>query len=62
MRDALRGEGPMPVDPRDSVAALRVIDAARRSARTGAVIDTSEGVDPICPRSGERMDPPPERT
>jgi predicted dehydrogenase len=37
VRDALRGEADMPVDPRDSVAALRVIDAARDSARTGAV-------------------------
>jgi hypothetical protein len=32
----------MPVDPRDSVAALRVIEAARRSARTAAIIDTTE--------------------
>ena len=61
VRDALRGEGPLPVDPRDSVAALRVIDAARRSARDCTVIDTSEGVDPFSPRSGERMDPPPDR-
>jgi predicted dehydrogenase len=29
---ALRGEGPMPVDPRDSVEGLRIIEAARRSA------------------------------
>jgi predicted dehydrogenase len=42
VRDALRGEAAMPVDPRDSVAALRVIDAARRSARAGTVIDTTE--------------------
>jgi predicted dehydrogenase len=42
VRDALRGEGAMPVDPRDAVAALRVIDAARRSARSTAVIDTTE--------------------
>ncbi len=39
VRDALRGEGPVPVDPRDSVAALRVIDAARRSAATATVIE-----------------------
>jgi hypothetical protein len=32
----------MPVDPRDSVAGLRVIEAARRSARRGAVIDLTE--------------------
>jgi predicted dehydrogenase len=31
-RDALRGQGPVPVDPRDAVAMLAVIDAARRSA------------------------------
>ncbi len=59
VRDALRGDAEMPVDPRDSVAALRVLDAARRSARDGTVIDTSEGVESIGPRSGERMDPPP---
>jgi predicted dehydrogenase len=41
VRDALRDGARMPVDPRDSVAALRVIDAARRSARTAAVIDTT---------------------
>jgi predicted dehydrogenase len=41
MRDALRGDGPMPVDPRDSVAALRVIDAARHSAATSSVIETA---------------------
>jgi predicted dehydrogenase len=42
VRDALREGRPMPVDPRDSVAGLRVIDAARRSARTGAVIDVAD--------------------
>jgi predicted dehydrogenase len=36
---ALRGEGPMPVDPRDSVAALEVIEAARRSADEGRVVE-----------------------
>ena len=39
VRDALRGDGPMPVDPRDSVATLRVIDAARRSAASASVIE-----------------------
>jgi predicted dehydrogenase len=39
VRDALHGEGPMPVDPRESVAALEVIDAARRSAAGATVID-----------------------
>lgn len=42
VRDALREGIPMPVDPRDSVAALRVIEAARRSARTAAVIDVTQ--------------------
>jgi predicted dehydrogenase len=35
---ALRGEGPPPVEPADVVAALRVLDAARTSARTGQVV------------------------
>lgn len=35
---AVRGEGPLPVDPWDSVAALEVLDAARVSARTHAVV------------------------
>ena len=44
VRDTLRDGAPPPVDPRDSLAGLRVIEAARRSARTAAVIDltTSE--------------------
>ncbi len=41
VRDALRGEGDMPVDPRDSVAALRILDVARRSAEDGTVIQTA---------------------
>jgi scyllo-inositol 2-dehydrogenase (NADP+) len=36
---AVRGEGPVPVDPADAVRALAVLDAARESARTGSVID-----------------------
>lgn len=32
---AVRGEGPVPVAPRESLAALRVIEALRRSADTG---------------------------
>lgn len=32
------GQGPAPVDPRDAVAVLGVLDAARRSAREGAVV------------------------
>lgn len=35
---ALRGEGEMPVDPRDSIAGLRVIAAAQRSHREGVVV------------------------
>ena len=42
VRDALRDGTTLPVDPRDSVAGLRVIEAARRSARTAAVIDMTE--------------------
>lgn len=41
VRDALGDGARLPVDPRDSVAALRVIEAARRSARSAAVIETS---------------------
>jgi len=39
VRRALADGTAMPVDPRDSVAALRVIEAARRSARSAAVIE-----------------------
>jgi predicted dehydrogenase len=42
VRDALRDGTDMPVDPRDSVAALRVIDAARRSAQTTNAITQEE--------------------
>lgn len=35
---ALREGGPMPVDPDDALAGLRIIEAARRSATTGSVI------------------------
>ena len=35
---ALREGGPMPVDPWDAVAALEVLEAARRSATEGAVV------------------------
>ncbi|HEY4024769.1 MAG TPA: Gfo/Idh/MocA family oxidoreductase [Pseudonocardiaceae bacterium] len=38
VRDALRGEAPFPVDPRSAVDALRVIEAARRSADQGTVV------------------------
>ena len=35
---AIRGEGPLPVDPWDAVATLEVLDAARASARTHRVV------------------------
>jgi len=42
VRGALAGGTAMPVDPRDGVAALRVIEAARRSTRTAAVVDMAQ--------------------
>jgi predicted dehydrogenase len=41
VRDALAGGADMPVDARDSVATLRVVEAARDSARSAAVIEIS---------------------
>ncbi|GIG62214.1 oxidoreductase [Longispora fulva] len=35
---ALRGEGPGPVDPRDAVATLTVLEAARRSSAEGVTV------------------------
>lgn len=35
---AVRGEGPVPVDPADTVAVSVVLDAARRGAETGRVV------------------------
>jgi predicted dehydrogenase len=35
---AVRGAGPVPVDPRDAVATATVLDAARRSATEGVVV------------------------
>ncbi|WP_308128016.1 Gfo/Idh/MocA family protein [Modestobacter italicus] len=35
---AVRGQGLVPVDPRDAVASLTVLDAARRSATEGVVV------------------------
>lgn len=35
---AVRGDGPVPVDPRDAVAALAVLDAIRVSAATGEAV------------------------
>ena len=36
LRDAVRGVGERPVDPADSVRGLRILEAAERSARSGA--------------------------
>ena len=36
--DAVRGRGPVPVDPRDAVAGLVVLEAAQLSAETGQVV------------------------
>ena len=36
---AVRGEGAVPVDPRDAVATATVLDAARRSATEGVVVE-----------------------
>jgi scyllo-inositol 2-dehydrogenase (NADP+) len=38
VRDVLTMRGPVPVDPHDAVATLRVLDAARRSAQLGEVV------------------------
>ena len=35
---AVRGDGPVPVDPDDAVGVLRVLEAARRSAETGQTV------------------------
>ncbi|MGA5304765.1 Gfo/Idh/MocA family protein [Nucisporomicrobium flavum] len=39
---AVRGEGPLPVDPWDSVRAMDVLDAARMSATTGETVDLGQ--------------------
>jgi predicted dehydrogenase len=38
LRDALTGDGPLPVEPEEGVAVLRILEAARRSARDGIVV------------------------
>jgi len=35
---AVRGHGPMPVDPADAVRSMTVLDAARLSARSGEAV------------------------
>ena len=37
LRDALHTGGPAPVDPADAIGVLRIIDAARVSARTATL-------------------------
>jgi predicted dehydrogenase len=39
MGAAVRGEGPVPVDPRDAVRTMEILDAARVSASTGATVN-----------------------
>ena len=48
---AVRGDGPVPADPRDAVATAQVIDAARESARTGRVVTVAPS------EAGRRMTP-----
>jgi predicted dehydrogenase len=40
---AVRGEGPLPVEPRNAVATATALDAARVSAQTGAVVPVPRG-------------------
>ena len=39
VRDWLAGDGPVPVDPRDSVAGLEILEAARKSAAQNEVVE-----------------------
>ena len=41
VRDAIRGEAPPPVDPADGVRAVALVEAARRSAESGQVVQLS---------------------
>lgn len=43
LASALSGDGPLPVDPADSVAGLEVLDAARLSAERGEVVHLGGG-------------------
>ena len=43
-RDAVLGEGPVPVDPADAVATLRILEAARESARSSRVAQLAPSV------------------
>jgi predicted dehydrogenase len=42
MAEAMRSGGPPPVDVRDSIAVLEVLEAARESSRTGEVVELPE--------------------
>ncbi|HEX8123038.1 MAG TPA: Gfo/Idh/MocA family oxidoreductase [Solirubrobacteraceae bacterium] len=48
VRDWLAGDAPAPVDPRDSVAGLEILEAARRSAAEGSVVT----LEPPNPKEG----------
>jgi scyllo-inositol 2-dehydrogenase (NADP+) len=41
LRDAVAGSAPAPVDPIDAIRGLRILEAAERSARTGAVVEVA---------------------
>ena len=43
MLDAVRGRGPVPVDPIDALSTLRIIEAAERAAATGTAQTIEEG-------------------
>jgi predicted dehydrogenase len=43
---AVRGRGPVPVDPRDAVLTAQVLDAAGQSAATGQVVPVAPAGDP----------------
>lgn len=46
LRDALRGNGPLPIDPTESLATLQVIEAARDSARNHRLVTLPPGPAP----------------
>jgi predicted dehydrogenase len=43
LRDAIRGDGAIPVDPVDSLRVLRVLEAAERAGASGAAETMDEG-------------------
>jgi hypothetical protein len=38
LRDALTADGPLPVEPEEAIKVLRILEAARLSARDGIVV------------------------